>query len=236
MHFFFFFFSFSLFVFCLFVCLFVLFVTSETRHLFVFFFSFRHSLCSFIFLCYIWLSPVVMFSCYTWHPSVVFSCYIWHSSFIMLSLYVWHSSFIVFSLHLALVIHRVLFTSGTRHSSCSLYIWHSSFIVFSCYSSHSSFILFSCYISHSSFIMFSCYISHSSFIMFACYVGIGDSSVMERRPRNRNVAGSSPGRSGGRIFFSRVNFLCWLLFVTAGARKQSGHSRWQVTDKQVHPT
>ena len=26
------------------------------------------------------------------------------------------------------------------------------------------------------------------------------------------VMGSSPGRSGGRIFFFRVNFLCWLLF------------------------
>ena len=31
---------------------------------------------------------------------------------------------------------------------------------------------------------------------------------LERRTRDRKVAGSSPGRSGVRIFFSRVNFLC----------------------------
>ena len=36
--------------------------------------------------------------------------------------------------------------------------------------------------------------------------------VGERRTRNQKVASSSPGRSGGRIFFSRVNILCWLLF------------------------
>ena len=37
----------------------------------------------------------------------------------------------------------------------------------------------------------------------------GDSSVVtESRTRDRKVPGPSPGRSGGRIFFSRVNFLC----------------------------
>ena len=35
---------------------------------------------------------------------------------------------------------------------------------------------------------------------------------LERRTRDRKVASSNPGRSGGRIFFSRVNFVCWLLF------------------------
>ena len=51
---------------------------------------------------------------------------------------------------------------------------------------------------------------------------------LERRTRDWKVAGSSPCRSGGRIFFSRVHFLCWLLFrypfrprVTAAARKRS---------------
>ena len=34
----------------------------------------------------------------------------------------------------------------------------------------------------------------------------------ERRTRDRKVASSNPGRSGRRIFFSRVNFVCWLLF------------------------
>ena len=31
---------------------------------------------------------------------------------------------------------------------------------------------------------------------------------LERRPRDRKVWGSSSRRSGGRIFFSRVDFLC----------------------------
>ena len=34
----------------------------------------------------------------------------------------------------------------------------------------------------------------------------------EHRTRDRKVASSNPGRSGGRIFFSRVDFVCWLLF------------------------
>ena len=62
----------------------------------------------------------------------------------------------------------------------------------------------------------------------------------ERRTCDRKVAGSIPGRSGGSIFFSRVNFLCWFLFgvrstpvlrqwhVTIFCQK----SRWQVTSKQ----
>ena len=57
---------------------------------------------------------------------------------------------------------------------------------------------------------------------------IGDGSVVERRTRDRRFAGSSPGRSGGRIFLSRVNFMCRLSFpypfhpcVTAVARKRS---------------
>ena len=37
--------------------------------------------------------------------------------------------------------------------------------------------------------------------------GNADSSVIERRTPDRKVAGSSPDRSGGRIFFSKVNFL-----------------------------
>ena len=56
----------------------------------------------------------------------------------------------------------------------------------------------------------------------------GIAQMLERRTRDRKVPGSSPGRSGGRIFFSRFNFLCCLLFrypfdpsVTAAARKRS---------------
>ena len=67
---------------------------------------------------------------------------------------------------------------------------------------------------------------------------------LERRTRDRKVAGSNPGRSGGRIFFSRVNFVCRLLFgvrstprVTAVAckRPQSFYlkCRWLVTPKHA---
>ena len=40
----------------------------------------------------------------------------------------------------------------------------------------------------------------------------GIAQWLERRTHDRKVAGSNPCRSGGRIFFSGVNFLCWLLF------------------------
>ena len=39
-------------------------------------------------------------------------------------------------------------------------------------------------------------------------LGAGIAQWSERRTRDRKVAGSSSGRTGGRIFFSRVNFLC----------------------------
>ena len=68
---------------------------------------------------------------------------------------------------------------------------------------------------------------------------------LERRTRDRKVPGSSPVRSGGIIFFSRVNFLCWLLFrysfhhrVTAVAHKRCRSlwqkCRWQVTAKHTY--
>ena len=74
--------------------------------------------------------------------------------------------------------------------------------------------------------------------------GAGIAQWLERRTRDWKVAGSNPCWSGGRIFFSRVDFLCWLLFrypfhprVTAVARKRSRpfcqKCRWQVTAK--HP-
>ena len=75
-------------------------------------------------------------------------------------------------------------------------------------------------------------------------LGSWDSSVVERRTRDRKVSGSRPCRSSGRLFFSRVNFLCWLFFqypfhpcVTAVARKRSqpfGQTCWwQVTAKHT---
>ena len=77
------------------------------------------------------------------------------------------------------------------------------------------------------------------------YRSVGIAQWLERRTRDRKVAGSNPCCSGGRIFFSRVNFLCWLLFrypfhprVTAVARKRPRSfcpkRRWQVTAKHAY--
>ena len=73
----------------------------------------------------------------------------------------------------------------------------------------------------------------------------GIAQWLERRTRDWKVAGSNPFWNGGRIFFSRVDFLCWLLFrypfhprVTAVARKRSRSfcqkCRWQVTAKHAY--
>ena len=35
---------------------------------------------------------------------------------------------------------------------------------------------------------------------------------LERRTQDQKVASSDPSWRGGRIFFSRANFMCWLLF------------------------
>ena len=43
-------------------------------------------------------------------------------------------------------------------------------------------------------------------------MGAGIARWLERQTRDRKVASLNPGRSRGRIFFSRVNFVCWLLF------------------------
>ena len=72
-----------------------------------------------------------------------------------------------------------------------------------------------------------------------------DSLLVERRNRDRKVVSSNPGRSGGRIFFSRVSCVCWLLFgvhsnplVTAVACKRPKpfcqKCRWQVIHKQAY--
>ena len=50
---------------------------------------------------------------------------------------------------------------------------------------------------------------------------------LERRARHRKVASSNPGRSGGRIFLSRVNFVCWLLF---GVRSTPSLPQWHAKD------
>ena len=75
--------------------------------------------------------------------------------------------------------------------------------------------------------------------------GAGIAQWLEHRTRDWKVAGSNPCWNGGRIFFSRVDFQCWLLFrypfhprVTAVARKKSRSfcqkCRWQVTAKHAY--
>ena len=74
--------------------------------------------------------------------------------------------------------------------------------------------------------------------------GAGIAQWLECRTHDWKVAGLNPCRSGGRIFFSSVNFLCQLLFrypfhpcVTAVAHKRSQSCcqkcRWQVTAKHT---
>ena len=73
----------------------------------------------------------------------------------------------------------------------------------------------------------------------------GIAQWLERLTRDWKVSGSNPCTSGGRMFFSRVNFLCWLLFrypfnplVTAVARKRyrsfCQKCRWQVSAKHTY--
>ena len=75
--------------------------------------------------------------------------------------------------------------------------------------------------------------------------GAGIAQWLERRTHDWKVAGSNPCWSGRRIFFSGVDFLCWLLFrypfhpcVTTVARKRSRSfcqkCRWQVTAKHAY--
>ena len=58
-------------------------------------------------------------------------------------------------------------------------------------------------------------------------LGSRDKLLVKRRTRDRMVESSNPGRSGGIIFFSRVNFVCWLLF---GVRSTSMLRQWHVKD------
>ena len=73
----------------------------------------------------------------------------------------------------------------------------------------------------------------------------GIAQWLEHQTHDRKVTGSNPCRSGRRILFSRVNFLCWLLLqyqfhpcVTTVACKRSQSfcqkCRWQVTAKHAY--
>ena len=81
--------------------------------------------------------------------------------------------------------------------------------------------------------------------VYSHHWGVGIAQWLEWQTHDWNVVGSNPCRSSSRIFFSMVNFLCWLLFqylyhhrVTAVARKRSWSfcqkCRWQVTAKHAY--
>ena len=69
------------------------------------------------------------------------------------------------------------------------------------------------------------------FLTMMYVLGVEAAQLVEQRTRDRRVSGSNPGRSSGGVFFSRVNFQCWLLFGVRSAPvwpqrhiKDLGHS------------
>ena len=89
------------------------------------------------------------------------------------------------------------------------------------------------------------YTGHFHFVETVFNQGVGIAQWLECWIHYQKVAGLSPCRSGARIFFSRVNFPCWLLFwypfqprVTAVACQRSWSfcekCRWQVTAKHTY--
>ena len=63
--------------------------------------------------------------------------------------------------------------------------------------------------------LFICVCVHSINCVNAYTLGSGYNSVLEQQTQDQKVLGLSPGRSGGRIVFSRVNFLCQQLILVS---------------------
>ena len=62
-------------------------------------------------------------------------------------------------------------------------------------------------------------------VIWTVYHFAGIACWLERLTRDRKVASSNPGRSSRRIFFSRVNFVCWFL---SGVRSTPVLPWWHV--------
>ena len=58
-------------------------------------------------------------------------------------------------------------------------------------------------------------------------LGVRMAHLVQHWTRDRKVTGSTPSRSGGRIFSSRVNFLCWL---SIGVRSTPVLPQWYLYD------
>ena len=69
------------------------------------------------------------------------------------------------------------------------------------------------------------FMSHAS--KWVMYQRSQDSLLVKCRTHDKKVASSNPSRSGGRIFFSRVIFVLWLLF---GVCSTPVLPQWQVKD------
>ena len=61
----------------------------------------------------------------------------------------------------------------------------------------------------------------------SAYIGARVACWFESQIHDRKVASSDPGRGGRRIFLSRVNFVCWLLF---GVHSIPVLLQWHVKD------
>ena len=58
-------------------------------------------------------------------------------------------------------------------------------------------------------------------------LGSGIACWLERQTHDQKVVSSNPGRSDGTVFFSRVNFVCWLLI---GVHSTPWLPQWHVKD------
>ena len=75
-------------------------------------------------------------------------------------------------------------------------------------------------------------------LLFLCMIVSRIACWSERRTRDQKVVSLNPGRSGGRIFFSSVNFVRWLLVCVHSILvllqwhiKDPGHSAKSAGDK-----
>ena len=66
-----------------------------------------------------------------------------------------------------------------------------------------------------------------TFIPKVLLLSLSYNLLVECRTLNRKVTSSNPGRSGGKKFFSRVNFVCWLLL---GVRSTHVLPQWHIKD------
>ena len=142
-----------------------------------------------------------------------------------------------FCIHWQQWVTRFTFNDTEWHVLHSLMTLSDTFYIQQHWVTRSKFSSTEQHILHSTTVLLSTATKHLPFLL-----GAGIVQWSECRTRDRKVAGSNPCGTGGRIFFSRVNFLCWLLFrypfhprVTAVTRKRPlsfcQKCRWQVTAK-----